>query len=69
MGVMTPGGFNVLDVTGQALACLYARESEADAGTANVLSLERRNLDNATLDVAPSGGACRRQDFPERTQD
>jgi hypothetical protein len=33
-----PGGYVVRDATGQALACLYGRETEADAQQAKVLT-------------------------------
>jgi len=33
----TPGGFKVLDVNGQALAYLYARETSNEANIAGVL--------------------------------
>ena len=37
-----PGGFKVLDASGQALAYVYARERAADAGTTKVLAPTRR---------------------------
>ena len=35
-----PGGFKVLDATGQSLAYVYARETRADADTAKVLTMD-----------------------------
>ena len=35
-----PGGFKVLDVTGQSLAYVYGRETKADADMANVLTMD-----------------------------
>jgi hypothetical protein len=36
-----PGGYKVLDATGQSLAYVYGRETKADADIANVLTMER----------------------------
>jgi hypothetical protein len=36
----TPGGFKVLDATGQSLAYVYGRETKADADTARVLTTD-----------------------------
>src|SRR5262245_34007549 len=35
-----PGGFKVLDSTGQPLAYVYGRETKADADTAHVFTLD-----------------------------
>ena len=35
-----PGGFKVVDATGQALAYLYARETKAQADAAKVLTMD-----------------------------
>ena len=35
-----PGGFTVLDATGQALVYVYARETKAEADIAKVLTLD-----------------------------
>jgi len=48
----TPGGCKVLDASGQALAYVYARDSAAEANTANVLTTdEARRI--ATLSENP----------------
>ena len=36
----TAGGYKVLDTTGQALAYVYGRETQADADIAKVLTLD-----------------------------
>ena len=36
----TPGGFTVLDATGQALVYVYARETSHDANIAGVLTFD-----------------------------
>ena len=36
----TPGGYKVKDANGQALAYVYARETERDADIANVLTMD-----------------------------
>jgi len=36
----TPGGFKLLDASGQALAYVYARESKAEADIAKVLTFD-----------------------------
>ena len=36
-----PGGYVVKDASGQSLAYVYARETKAQAGTANVLTMGR----------------------------
>ena len=43
-----PGGYKVLDASGQALAYVYAREIEAEADIAKVLTFDeaRRNAVN-----------------------
>jgi len=35
-----PGGFKVLDASGQALVYVYARETKAEADTAKVLTFD-----------------------------
>jgi hypothetical protein len=35
-----PGGYKVLDATGQALAYVYAREKQSDADIAKVLTFD-----------------------------
>ena len=35
-----PGGYKVLDASGQALAYVYGRETKADADIANVLTMD-----------------------------
>jgi hypothetical protein len=35
-----PGGFKVVDATGQSLAYVYGRETRADADTAKVLTMD-----------------------------
>ena len=35
-----PGGFKVVDASGQSLAYFYARENDTDAGTAGVLTMD-----------------------------
>jgi hypothetical protein len=35
-----PGGFKVVDATGQALAYVYARDTKAQADTAKVLTMD-----------------------------
>jgi hypothetical protein len=35
-----PGGFNVIDASGQSLAYFYARDNDNDAGTAGVLTMD-----------------------------
>ena len=35
-----PGGYKVLDATGQSLAYIYGREAKADADTAHVLTMD-----------------------------
>jgi hypothetical protein len=35
-----PGGFKVLDATGQSLAYVYGRETKADADIAKVLTMD-----------------------------
>ena len=36
----TPGGFKVLDASGQALAYIYARETKAESDIAKVLTFD-----------------------------
>jgi hypothetical protein len=35
-----PGGYKVVDATGQALAYIYARETKAQADTAKMLTMD-----------------------------
>ena len=35
-----PGGFKVIDASGQLLAYVYARETQAEANTAKVLTMD-----------------------------
>ena len=35
-----PGGFKVVDASGQSLAYFYARDNDNDAGTAGVLTMD-----------------------------
>ena len=49
----TPGGFKVLDASGQALAYVYARESEANAGTAKVLTTDEARRITANIAKLP----------------
>ena len=43
----TPGGYKVLDASGQALVYVYARETRAEADTAKVLTMdEARRIAN-----------------------
>ena len=45
-----PGGFKVLDATGQSLAYVYGRETKADADIAKVLTMdEARRINIAKL--------------------
>jgi hypothetical protein len=37
---LIPGGYVVLDANGQALACVYSRENEAEARQAKVLTAD-----------------------------
>jgi hypothetical protein len=39
-----PGGYKVLDASGQSLAYVYGRETKADADTAHVLTDEARRI-------------------------
>ena len=43
-----PGGYKVLDATGQSIAYVYGRETKADADIANVLTMKeaRRTASN-----------------------
>jgi hypothetical protein len=52
-----PGGFKVLDSTGQPLAYVYGRETKADADTANVLTMDeaRRIASNIAKLPTPLG--------------
>ena len=48
-----PGGFKVLDGTGQALAYVYAREGAADAIIANVLTTDEARRIAANIAKLP----------------
>ena len=50
-----PGGYVVRDATGQALACVYALETKADADTAKVLTMDeaRRMASNKLPTLLP----------------
>ena len=39
-----PGGFKVIDASGQSLAYFYARDNDNDAGTAGVLTMDEGRL-------------------------
>ena len=64
-----PGGFKVIDAQGQSLAYVYARESEAAAGIAGVLTEDeaRRIASNIAKLPALLGAAGNPEidDFPE----
>jgi hypothetical protein len=48
-----PGGYKVIDVTGQALAYLYARETKAQADTAKVLTMDEARRIAANIAKLP----------------
>ena len=48
-----PGGFKVLDATGQALAYVYARESDSDARIAKVLTMDEARRIAANIAKLP----------------
>ena len=48
-----PGGFKVLDATGQALAYVYARDNEASAQAAKVLTMDEARRIAANIAKLP----------------
>ncbi len=48
-----PGGFKVRDATGQALAYVYARENEANAQAAKVLTMDEARRIAANIAKLP----------------
>jgi len=48
-----PGGFKVVDATGQALAYVYARETKAQADTAKVLTIDEARRIAANIAKLP----------------
>jgi hypothetical protein len=48
-----PGGYKVLDATGQALAYCYGRETKADADTAHVLTMDEASRIAANIAKLP----------------
>jgi hypothetical protein len=48
-----PGGFKVVDATGQALAYIYGRETRADADTAKVLTMDEARRIAANIAKLP----------------
>ena len=53
-----PGGYKVVDATGQSLAYVYARETKAQADIAKVLTMDeaRRMSANIATDTAGTQG-------------
>ncbi len=51
-----PGGFKVLDASGQALAYVYARETKAEADIAKVLTFDEAR--RIAANVAKLPGLC-----------
>lgn len=49
-----PGGFVVKDGTGQSLAYVYARETKAQADTANVLTMDEARRIAANIAKLPT---------------
>jgi len=49
-----PGGFVVKDASGQALAYVYARENQHDAGIAKVLTFDEARRIAANIAKLPS---------------
>ena len=48
-----PGGFKVVDATGQALAYIYARETKAQADAAKVLTMDEARRVAANIAKLP----------------
>jgi hypothetical protein len=48
-----PGGYKVVDATGQSLAYVYARETKAEADTANVLTMDEARRIAANIAKLP----------------
>ena len=48
-----PGGFKVVDATGQALAYVYARETQAQADIAHVLTTDEARRIAANITKLP----------------
>jgi hypothetical protein len=48
-----PGGFKVVDATGQSLAYVYGRDTLADADTANVLTMDEARRIAANIAKLP----------------
>jgi hypothetical protein len=48
-----PGGYKVVDATGQSLAYVYARETKAQADTANVLTMDEARRIAANIAKLP----------------
>ena len=48
-----PGGFKVVDATGQSLAYVYARETKAQADTAKVLTTDEARRFAANIAKLP----------------
>jgi hypothetical protein len=48
-----PGGYKVVDATGQALAYVYARETKAQADTAKMLTMDEARRIAANIAKLP----------------
>jgi hypothetical protein len=48
-----PGGYKVLDSTGQSLTYVYGRETKADADIANVLTMDEAHSEQHCQAAAP----------------
>jgi hypothetical protein len=49
-----PGGFKVVDATGQALAYVYARDTKAQADTAKMLTMDEARRIAANIAKLPT---------------